>query len=82
VSLWLTAMWDCRQPESLATGYRLTEPTLRSRYCGGPPCVLCPDHVTEQVVARVMSLLVRPDPPPLWLGLVAAAAGTDRRGRR
>ena len=41
MSLWLTAMWDCRQPECLVTGERVTEPTLRSRYCGGPSCVLC-----------------------------------------
>ena len=50
---------------------------------GHPACYA--DHVTERGIARaengrlarpggrIMSLLVRPTPPPLWLGLVAAA---------
>jgi signal transduction histidine kinase len=51
---------------------------------GHPACYA--DHVTERGIARaengrlarpggrVMRLLVRPTPPPLWLGLAAAAA--------
>jgi K+-sensing histidine kinase KdpD len=50
---------------------------------GHPACYA--DHVTERGIARaetgrpvrlgerIMSLLVRPTPPPLWLGLVVAA---------
>jgi len=81
-----TAMWDCSQLEYLLPASRKECPPLSPAIIAADHRTCYADQVTEHLIAqvetgrperpggRIMSLLVRPTPPPFWLGLVAAAA--------